>query len=196
MLRPQGRKGEILAELHTDFPDRFEPGAKIFLAAPGFSGDADQAVSQEIASSWLPHGRNAGRIVLGLRGIDSIEAAEPLAWLEVVVPETERLELDDGGVYIDDLIGCTLFDGEDAVGLVSDVQFMMSPDGKRRLNDPTPLLTVDMPAGEALIPFAQEFLVTLDLPRKRILMSLPRGLLELNLAKGKSSSLEAEGETE
>lgn len=196
LLRPQGRKGELLAELHTDFPERFKPGATFFLAPPGFAGTASDASPVELVSSWLPHGRNAGRIVLGFSGTETIAAAERLAGLEVIVPETERLELGDGGVYIDDLIGCTVYDGGLPVGTVGDVQFMTTADGKRRLTDATPLLTVDMDLGEALIPFAQEFIVDLDLAGKRILMNLPRGLVDLNLRPAKPTRSETESQSD
>jgi len=196
LLRPQGRRGELLAELHTDFPERFEKGAKMYLAPPNFKGLSADATPVEIGSSWLPHGRNAGRIVLGLRGTETIDAAERLSGLEVIVPKTERLELSDGGVYVDDLIGCTLYNGEVPVGVVSDVQFMMTPDGKSQLLDATPLLTLEMDLGEALIPFAKEFLVKLDLPGRRILMKLPEGLVELNLRPSKLPASEAKSQSE
>lgn len=196
LLRPQGRNGELLAELHTDFPERFKLGAAFFLAPAGFNGPFTDASPVELVSSWLPHGRNAGRIVLGFSGTETIAAAERLAGLEVIVPETERLELRDGGVYIDDLIGCTVYDGGLPVGAVGDVQFMMTADGKRRLTDATPLLAVEMDSGEALIPFAQEFIVNLDLAGKRILMNLPKGLVDLNLRPGKPSRSETESQSD
>ena len=38
LLRPQGRKGELLAELHTDFPERFNEDTRVFLAKADFNG--------------------------------------------------------------------------------------------------------------------------------------------------------------
>lgn len=184
-----------MAELHTDFPDRFNPGVSVFLAPPDFTGPPSAAVPMEVTSSWLPHGRNAGRIVIGFDSILTIEAAHRLSGLEVVVPDAERIELSDGSAYVDDLVGCTLLDGDIPVGTVIDVQFMTTPDGRRRLTEPTPLLTVDMGSGEALIPFAQAFLISLDLAGKRILMKLPKGLLDLNLGQTKPS-LKTESESD
>lgn len=186
LLRPQGRKGEILAELFTDFPERFDSRKRVFLAASGFAGAESDARSAEIAAWWLPTGKNQGRIVLHFAGIDSINAAEPLCGLEVVIPEDERVELDEDTSYVSDLIGCTVFDLVDpsqpaSVGTVTDVQFAMSPDGNRRLEEAAPLLSVETPEGdEVLIPFAKAFLIFLDPARKRIEMSLPPGLLEVN----------------
>lgn len=186
LLRPQGRKGEILAELLTDFPERFSGRPRVFLAPSGFSEDEGEARPAEVIAFWLPLGRNEGRIVLHFAGVDSINAAEQLCGLEVVVPAAERRELDDDASYIDDLIGCTLVDLANpgnpiSVGTVQDVQFATTPDGGRRLQEAAPLLVIETEAGdEVLVPFVKAFLVSLDPARKRIEMSLPPGLLEVN----------------
>ena len=180
LLRPQGRKGEVLAELLTDFPERFKDRTRVFLAPADFRGSPEEARSAEIVAWWLPVGRNMGRIVLSFSGVESIADAERLSGLDVLLPTVERAELTADEIYIDDLIGCTLFDGEVRVGWVRDVQFPASPDGKRRLADAAPLLIVEGEAGEALIPLTKEFLVQLDVNQKLILMKLPEGLVDLN----------------
>ena len=60
-----------------------------------------------------------------------------------IVPREERLPLDDESVYISELIGCTVYDGALAVGVVEDVQFATTADGARRLTDAAPLLAVE-----------------------------------------------------
>jgi 16S rRNA processing protein RimM len=191
LLRPQGRKGELLAELLTDFPERFEGQGRVFLAPAGFSGAQEEARSVEVTSSWLPVGKNEGRIVLQFAGIDSISDAEAIAGLEVIIPAEERLPLDDESVYISELVGCTIYDGAAIVGVVEDVQFPSTPDGGRRLTDAAPLLAVRSPEGdEVLIPFAKAFLVAMNTDAKRIDMILPVGLVEVN------RSIEAEPDHE
>jgi len=181
LLRPQGRKGELLAELLTDFPERFEEQRRVFLAAPGFSGTSAEARSAEVVSFWLPVGKKEGRIVLQFAGIDTISEAESIAGQEVIVPEKERLPLDDESVYISELVGCTVYDGAAVVGVVEDLQFPSTADGGRRLTDAAPLLAVRSIEGdEVLIPFAKAFLVTMDTDAKRIDMILPAGLIEVN----------------
>jgi 16S rRNA processing protein RimM len=181
LLRPQGRKGELLAELLTDFPERFEDRRHVFLAAAGFSGTPEEARSAEVVSFWLPVGKNEGRIVLQFAGVDSISDAESIAGLEVIVPEEERLPLDDESVYISELVGCTIYDGGVAVGVIEDVQFPTTPDGGRRLAEAAPLLSVrSLEGDEVLIPFAKAFLVAMDTDAKRIDMRLPAGLIEVN----------------
>ncbi len=181
LLRPQGRKGEVLAELLTDFPDRFDGGARMYLAKPGFQGKPEAAQEIAVMSHWLPVGRNHGRIVLTLKGIDSIEKAEELAGLDVLVPAAERVELEDDTEYVSDLIGCAVYDGDALVGRVTGVEFPTTADGARRLTDAAPLLTVQTEAGdEVLIPYVQTFLVSISIELRRIDMKLPEGLADLN----------------
>ncbi len=194
ILRPQGRKGEVLADLLTDFPERFDTHPQVFLAPAAFDGtpgvsplvNQNQARSFEVISFWLPVGRNNGRIVLHFSGIDSINAAELLSGLDVIIPESQRLELDDDSSYVSDLVGCTLYECSDpgnpsAVGIVTEVQFATTPDGTRRLDEAAPLLAVETSSGdEVLVPFVKNFLVSLDPAAKRIEMNLPAGLLDLN----------------
>lgn len=184
LLRPQGRKGEVLAELLTDFPERFSDGARVLLANPGFAGPETEARPMTVLGHWLPVGRNHGRVVLSFAGVESISAAEELAGLEVLVPESERVELEEDAEYISDLVGCAVFDAETCVGQVMGVEFAMTADGTRRLAEAAPLLTVETALGdEVLIPYVKTFLVRLDLERKRIEMLLPEGLVELNRAQ-------------
>jgi 16S rRNA processing protein RimM len=188
LLRPQGRKGEVLAELFTDFPERFEEQRRVFLAAPGFEGEAAEARPVEVVAFWLPVGKNEGRVVLQFAGIDTISDAETIAGQDVLVPREERLPLDDESVYISELIGCIVYDGSVPVGVVEDVQFAMTADGGQRLDDAAPLLAVrSLEGDEILIPFAKAFLVAVDTEAKRIDMTLPEGLIEVNRATGNGS---------
>ena len=191
LLRPQGRKGEVLAELFTDFPQRFEEQTRVFLAGPGFAGEEAEARPAEVVAFWLPVGRNEGRIVLHFAGIDTISDAESIAGQDVLVPREERVPLDDESVYISELIGCSVYDGPVPVGVVEDVQFAMTADGARRLDDAAPLLAVrSLEGDEVLVPFAKAFLVAVDTETKRIDMTLPAGLIEVNRSTGAGGNSE------
>jgi 16S rRNA processing protein RimM len=184
LLRPQGRKGEILADLLTDFPEQFSSSPRVFLAPEHFAGPESDARIAEVRDFWLPVGKNSGRIVLHLAGIDSINQAETLGGLDVIVPASELPELEDDAEYISDLVGCTLFDHANpevtlALGTVTDVHFATTPDGSRRLEEAAPLLAVETPSGdEILVPFVKAFLISVDTDAKRIDMNLPAGLSE------------------
>ena len=189
ILRPQGRKGEVLADLFTDFPERFASRPEVWVAPAGFidaqetgaAAAAQEPKGSRVTAHWLPVGRNAGRIVLQFAGIDSISAAEPLTGKEVVVPSEARMPLEDGAVYISDLVGCTVYDRDEAIGTVDDVQFATTADGTRRLEDAAPLLVVRSPGDrEALVPFANQYLLQVDTQARSIRMALPEGLAQIN----------------
>jgi 16S rRNA processing protein RimM len=185
ILRPQGRKGEVLADLFTDFPERFGSRPAVWLAPNGFTERQEVSTSApetaEIVAHWLPVGRNAGRVVLQFSGVDSISAAEQLSGKEVIVPAEARMPLEDGAAYISDLVDCTVYDRGEPIGKVTDVQFATTPDGTRRLEEATPLLVIDAPdSSEVLVPFAKAYLVELDMESKTIRMELPEGLAEVN----------------
>jgi 16S rRNA processing protein RimM len=165
LVRPQGRVGEILADILTDFPERFAERKRLFLVSSETSVQPVHEVTLE--RHWL----HKGRVVLTFAGVDSISDADKLRGLLVAIPASERAELTDGSVYIGDLIGCEVFEVNAAklVGVVADVDRQAG------------LLEVKTPGGnEALIPFAKEYLVRMDIAGKRIEMRLPEGLLDIN----------------
>ena len=188
ILRPQGRHGEVLADLFTDFAARFTSQPDVWLAPQGFTGldsirqsEQSEPEAARVSGQWLPVGRNAGRIVLQIAGIDTISAAERLSGKEVVIPAQARMPLEDGAAYISDLVGCTVYDGGHPVGVVQDVEFATTADGSRRLEEAAPLLVVTGTDGaEILIPFAKEFLIEVDTGSKAVRMQLPQGLTQVN----------------
>jgi 16S rRNA processing protein RimM len=183
LLRPQGRRGELLADLLTDFPEQLGNSAGVYLVAANASSPALGAERIAVESHWMPTGKNAGRIVLKLAGSDSINDAERLAHMKLMVPATERPPLEEDTFYVSDLVGSTLYDRETAVGEVVDVEFATSPDGKTRLPDAAPLLAVKLANAPAdaeptLIPFVRAQLTSVDVTARRIVMQIPSGLLD------------------
>ena len=191
LLRPQGRKGEVLAELLTDFPEGLVGRSPLYLAREGFGGTAEEARACRVTGSWMPKGRNEGRIVLALEGVGTIEQAEALAGHDLLVEAGQRTALEDGAAYISDLVGCSVFDGERCVGVVEGVEFPASADGRRRLEDASPLLLVRAAgedADEIMIPFTKGFLREIDPAAKTIRMVLPEGLLDLDGLAGEADA--------
>jgi 16S rRNA processing protein RimM len=171
--RAQGRKGEVFANLLTDFPEKFAERRRLWLVA---SGDAAKADPREV--ELIAHWLHKGGIVLHFAGVDSISAAELMAGLMVAIPRAERVALEEDEAYVGDLVGCTVVDVAAAesvtVGVVEDVD---------RTAGPVPLLVVEGAHGEVLIPFAKSYLRKIDLEGKRIEMTLPEGLVDLNNPK-------------
>ena len=164
VIKTRGRRGEVAVEVHSDIPDRLHSGVRIFALTE--NGD-DSRRELQIDDAW-PHKE---WLVLKFVGVDSISDAEVLVGSELQVPLSERATLEPGAAYVSDLIGCTLFDHGREVGAVSDVRFGAGE---------AALLVIGLGKSELEIPYAQEFLVRVDLEHKRIEMNLPEGLLEVN----------------
>jgi 16S rRNA processing protein RimM len=182
LLRPQGRRGELLSEPLSDLPDIFSTGQQLALVAAGTLSPALDGPSIVIEDHWFPTGKNAGRIVLKLSGCDTISQAEALAGHQLLIPSADLPTLDADTFFVGDLVGCTLFDGTAAVGTVTDLEFATGPDGRTRLEDAAPLLAVQLTAHEeeepVLVPFIRAWLDAVDIPGRRIVMHLPEGLLD------------------
>ncbi len=167
--RPQGRKGEVFAEILTDFPEKFAERRRLWLLDEPGPGAAARAVA--LAGHWL----HKGGVVLHFAEVDTISAAEALKGLIVAIPRSERAALGEDEAYIGDLVGCLLVDVAGAVpagvGVVEDVD---------RTAGPVALLVVAGKSGEVLVPFAKSYLRKLDLDARRVEMALPEGLVELN----------------
>jgi 16S rRNA processing protein RimM len=180
LLRPQGRKGELLAEPLTDLEEMFSAGREVVLAAAGATPPVG-AATRKIEEQWFPTGKNAGRIVLKLSGCESINDAELLAGLQVVVPAEELPTLDGDTFFVGDLVGCAFFDGTTQAGTIVDVEFPTGPDGRTRLEDAAPLLAVELSGGgeqeAVLVPFVRAWLESVDIAARRVVMHLPEGLL-------------------
>ena len=183
LLRPQGRRGEVLADLLTDFPEQLQNPDGLYLVPADRLEPAVGATRVVVESHWMPTGKNAGRVVLKLVGSDSITEAERFAGMQLMVPASERPALDDDTFYVSDLIGSTLYDRDTPVGEVMDVEFATSPDGRTRLAEAAPLLAVKL-AGSAedsdlaLIPFVRAQLLTVDTQARKIVMEIPDGLVQ------------------
>ncbi len=164
MLGPQGRRGEVAAELHTSFPERFAERHEL-------SGLTANGVRRELQVE--EHWFHKGHIVLKFAGVDSISDAERLAGIELQIPAEERAELEAGAAYISDLVGCEVVNRGSVVGSVADVQFGAGE---------APLLVVKRGEQEFLVPYAEAFLKSADLAARRIEFELPEGLLEVQSA--------------
>jgi 16S rRNA processing protein RimM len=177
--RPQGRKGEVFAEILTDFPEKFAERKRLWLLSASGGGvaatlpakESSAPREMELTAHWL----HKGGVVLHFVGVDSISAAETLSGLVVAIPRTERAALGEDEVYIGDLIGCALVDvAEDVPVTVGEIEDVDTTSG------PVALLVVRGTAGEVLIPFAKSYLRKIDLKARRVEMALPEGLVDLN----------------
>jgi len=189
ILRPHGRRGEVACEILSDFPQRFKNLKTVLIGARGDGRDLSRGGAREVArenvprrvavrSCWLSQSRG-GQAIFLFEGSNSINDAEKLVGLEVQIPLSERVALPAGSYYITDLAGCEVREspigsptGEPGamIGRVSDVQ----------MTGGAPILVVDSPQGEVLIPLAQDICVRVDTVAREIEVVLPEGLRDLN----------------
>ncbi len=167
VVKPQGRIGEVLVELFTDFPEKFEERRTLYAWLP--KGERRELKLEDF---W-PH---KGAMVLKFAGVDSIDEAEAIKGAEIQIVERDKTTLEDGAVYVSDLVGCAVIVGGREIGKVADVDFGAGE---------APLLVVKN-GKEHLIPFVTEFVTHQDLKAKRIEMTLPEGLLEIDAPLSKA----------
>lgn len=161
VIKPQGNKGEVAAELLTDFPQRFQRLEKVYL--------------QKNDHSPFPLGLQAfrfhkQRIILKFSGVDDIGAAERLRGHEVRIDRENLLDLPHETYYQFDLIDCVARDGRGRVlGQVTEV---LEVGGNFLLN-------VRRDQKELLVPFAKDIVRSVDLSKKELICELPPGLEDL-----------------
>lgn len=162
-VKTRGLRGELAAEILTDFPERFETTKSVVVVEP--NGERREL---ELASFWF----QKNRVILKFAGFDSIETAEQLINCEICVPETEAVELEKDEFYDWQLAGCAVETIEGArIGLVREI---MRTGG-------TEILVVDGQTDEKkdfLIPFATKICFDVDVEKKLIRVDVPDGLLE------------------
>lgn len=173
VLRARGNKGEVAAELLTDFPERLTQLREVFLAAPGAVAPP-RAVA--VQSCWLSK-NHAGQAVFHFADVASIDEAEKFRGMEILLPIEQRVTLPAGQYFVSDLMGCAVFESsspEVPLGSVSDVEL---PGENVR---GTPLLEVTTAHGEVLVPLAEDICTRIDVANRRIEVVLPDGLRDLN----------------
>jgi 16S rRNA processing protein RimM len=176
VVHPHGRRGEVAAEILTDFPQRL---ASLRSAALWDGRSEPRQVA--VRSCWLrpprPGHSHGGQAIFHFEGSDSISDAEKLTGLEVQIPLADRMSLPGGSYYVTDLIGCEVREKGERIGRVRDVQFTGED------VPGTPLLVLDSQKGEVLIPLAQEICTRIDTASRQIEVALLEGLLDLNASK-------------
>jgi 16S rRNA processing protein RimM len=166
ILRARGLRGEVAAQILTDFPERLTTLREVWLA----DGRGAPRLTK-VQRCWLSTARG-GQAIFHFEGIDNMDSAERLRGCEVQIPFEQRAKLDAGNYYVSELIGCEVWEAgaEAAMGAVRDVEFPGS----------VALLAVETPDGEVLLPLAADFCTRIDIKGKRIDVVLPEGLVDLN----------------
>ena len=162
IARAHGRRGEVIVNLHTDFPEvRFRSGSHLFAAVEG------RVVELRVTDVRFQRGRP----IVGFESIPDIDSAERLAGVELRVPESTLAPLPANTFYEHDLVGCRVetVDGR-CVGAVRTVE--AAPGAAR--------LIVDAAGSEVDVPLVDAICVRVDTAARTIVVDPPDGLLDLN----------------
>lgn len=163
VARAQGNRGEVVVQAETDFPEeRFATGASVWVRPVGGTPGRRRIRAMRM---------HLGRPVLLLEGVAGMDDAEALAGAELRVTSEAQSPLPPGTYYHHELIGCEVVcaDGR-RVGLVTAV------DGGAGVSR----LVVRGPGGEVLIPLAVDICPEVDVRGRRIVVTPPDGLLDVN----------------
>jgi 16S rRNA processing protein RimM len=176
VARPHGLRGEVVLNAETDFAaERFCPGAVLHVGRDG------RVETLRVRSAWFQRGRP----VVAFDGMDSIEAVEGLAGLELRVPLEGLAPLPEGCYYRHDLVGCRVETVEGAeVGVVVRVEGELEASR----------LVVEREGEQILVPMVDAICRAVDVGQRRIAIAAPDGLLELNVTR-KSRARQAGGRT-
>lgn len=187
ILRARGNKGEVAAEILTDFPERLAKLQEVFLRDTKAESEPCRIA---LKSCWLSR-NHRGQAIFHFEGVNSISEADKFRGFEVLLPLERRVTLPAGQYFVSDLISCAVFETPGALpvvssspcslaeapallGTVRDVQF----NGEEVSG--TPILEVETSQGELLIPLAADICTKIDTAARRIDVLLPEGLRELN----------------
>jgi 16S rRNA processing protein RimM len=164
IAKPVGLKGEVKVVPWTDFPERFAKLRRIFAQKEG-----EPEIELEIVRA-RGHSR---AILLQFAGICTLDAADRLREAELFIPRQEAMPLPEGTYYTFELIGLEVVTEEgERVGRLSDVWSMPAQD----------VYVVEREGKEILVPALRSIIRDVDLPRQRMTVNLPDGLLDIYLA--------------
>ena len=162
IVKKRGVRGEVAAELLTDFPDRFSLLQRVHICSGG------KRYREEIEEHWF----HQKRVVLKFRGRNCPEEVQELIGGDVQIPEDERLELPSDCFYHSDLIGCKVLEGEDSLGTVTQI-FETGAEGSN-------LVVANQEGVEIMIPLVRRFVVRVDITGRVIYVDLPPGLASVS----------------
>ncbi len=152
-----GIRGEVKVELLTDYPERFSPGATLYLGPEGLA----RPVRIEAAR---PH---KGMMLVKFAGVPDRNAAELLRDTLLLIPEEQAMPLGENENYAHDLVGLQVetTDGR-VIGKLAEILYTGAND----------VYVVNRPGAEVLIPALNEVVVQVNLEAGRMVVQLPEGL--------------------
>jgi len=161
--KTHGLWGDLKIHFHTDFPEQFQIGK---------SFESDRGKLQ-VARIDLEKG------LIGFVGYGDIDSAKRLTNTKIYtsLEETQKsCDLKEGQFFWFDIIGSTLYDGEEILGKVSDIQRILNTDYLQI--DTHPILIEQGFAKSFLVPYINRYIVEVDTNAKKIITQDTKDILE------------------
>ncbi len=159
VLKPQGLKGEIKVKPLTDEPERFDTLTHIYLK--------EEDKYKRIIVEARRYDKSF--VYLKLAGYTSIEAVEPLRNAYLWIPRSLARLLPKDAYFIADILGCMVETKEGRIlGELVDLIHTGSND----------VYVIKGKKGDILVPALKRHVLSVDPPKKRIVVDLT-GLEEL-----------------
>ena len=167
IVKPIGIKGNLKVIYLTDFPDRFNDLEKVFLfdeIKNSFYSDKGSSGFEFVISEQKSFDKYLN---IKFEGYDSINEINEFINLIIMIDEKDRVKIDKGSFYFYELVGSEFYDKGILIGKVKSVVNYGSGD----------LFNIDTDGREILIPFLKEFIVNIDIKKKRIDADLIDGFI-------------------
>jgi 16S rRNA processing protein RimM len=146
----------VLLQVLTDFPERLQPGCRVFLG---------ESHKPSVVDGSRPHNRG---MLVTLRGIDTLEAAGKLRNQGLYVTTSDRPRLPAGVYYHHELLGAVVVDErQDAIGTLAEILITGANDV---------YVVRDAAGHEILLPVIESVILDVDAAQRVITARVPDGL--------------------
>ena len=196
IVASQGLKGELRVYSNSDFPERFEEPGRRWLLKPN---ETEPQPVELLSGRYIP---GKGIYIIQLAGVEDRNQSDALRGSRLMVPASDRPTLEEDEYHVVDLMGLEVFNqltGEILGTVVEiipagndllEVQLHQAPtptpseeESERSSSDPAPTegkkRKKSSRTATVLIPFVKEIVPVVDLEKRRIEITPPAGLLDL-----------------
>jgi 16S rRNA processing protein RimM len=161
--RTIGLWGDLKFHLHTDFPEQFKVGNT-------YKSNRGDLTIADI---------NFTRGIIKFKGYESIDSAKKLTNVKIFADEAqtrENCDLKEGQHFWFDIIGCTVKQGDEVLGEVTDIQRMADTDYLVIKTDEA-LVEEDF-SKSFLLPYIDRYVLTVGLEEKIVYTKDAKDILE------------------
>lgn len=161
IVNTHGVKGEVRIKQITDFIERFDVGATIYL-----KNKKAEYIPLTISASR----RHKGLLLVRFEEYRTLNEVELLKGLSLYIKEEQQTELAANEYYYHEIIGCEVISTEDEQ--IGTIDSILAPGA----ND---VWVVKNDSGkEHLIPYIPDVVKDVDIEKKRVIIEVMEGLLD------------------